>query len=272
MSEFLTVIRPSPRFHLGLKELWDYRELIISLVEREIKVRYKQTLIGVLWVVIQPLATMTIFTLFFGRLAKIPSGELPYPIFALSGVILWSYFASALSGASHSLVEHKPLLSKIYFPRLALPLSAVCVGVVDFGINLILLITLMIGYGVTPHFTLIFAPIFLVLTMLTALSVGLWLAALNAFYRDVRYVIPFLIQLWMFASPVVYPSSIVPERWQWVFALNPMVGLIEGFRWCISGHGALPSLMLFSMGVILILLIGGIAYFRHIERTLADWI
>ncbi|MCX8112215.1 MAG: ABC transporter permease [Bacteroidia bacterium] len=272
MAQTQVVIRPSSAFRIGLAELWRYRDLLLSLVEREIKVRYKQTLIGVAWAVVQPLFMVLVFTLFFGRLAKMPSGDLPYPVFVLSGMILWHYFAASLIGAANSLVEYKPLLSKVYFPRLVLPIAAVLVGSVDFGISLILLIAFASVYGVKLQLTFLFAPVFFVMTAFTALSVGLWLSSLNAMYRDVRYALPFLVQLWMFISPVVYPSSLLPESWQWIYALNPMVGLIEGFRWCVMGQGQVPILLWVSMSVVVLILVGGIVFFRQTERTLSDWI
>lgn len=266
------LIQPSSALRIGLTELWQYRELVLSLVIREIRVRYKQTLIGILWALLQPAAMMLVFTLFFGRLAKIPSGELPYPVFALSGILLWNYFASALSGAANSLIEYKSLLSKVYFPRLVLPVASVAVGVIDFAITLTLLLIVAGLYGIIPGLAFLLAPVFLLLTAFTALSIGLWLAALNAMYRDVRYALPFFIQLWMFASPVVYPATLLPDAWQWLYALNPMVGLIEGFRWAILGVGQLPITMFISIAAMAIIFTGGVIFFRRTERTLADWI
>lgn len=266
------LIQRSPTLHLGLAELWRYRELVIALVKREIQVRYKQTLIGIAWALLQPAAMMLVFTLFFGRLAKLPSGDLPYPVFALSGILLWNYFATALSGAANSLIEYKNLLSKVYFPRLALPIAAVAVGIVDFVIAFVLLLLVAGLYGIFPQATFLLAPLFLLLTAFTALSVGLWLSALNAMYRDVRYALPFFIQLWMFASPVVYPAFLLPEAWQWLYALNPLVGIIEGFRWAILGSGRLPAAMVVSFLMIGVIFVGGLVFFRRTERTLADWI
>jgi len=272
VGENVVRIQPSSVLSLGLRELWQYRELLFSLVQREISIRYKQTLIGVAWALLQPATMVLTFTIFFGRLAKIPSGDLPYPLFALTGVLLWSYFSTALSGSANSLVDYRYLLSKVYFPRLVLPLSPVITAAVDFAVALGLLVGMMLFYGILPSLTILLVPVFLLLTALTALSAGLWLAALNAMYRDVRYVLPFFIQLWMFASPVVYPSSLLPERWRWVYALNPMVGLIEGFRWSITGVGSMPLTLGISLSVVVVVLLGGIAYFRKVERTLADWV
>ncbi|MCS7153318.1 MAG: ABC transporter permease [Bacteroidia bacterium] len=273
MAQSPTVlIRPNSSIYLGLRELWQYREVLFSLVQRDIKIRYKQTLIGVLWVVIQPLFMVAVFTLFLGRLAKIPSGDLPYPVFALSGFILWNYFASALGASANSLIEYKAIISKVYFPRLILPLAPILVGGVDFLINLALLVAFAAIYGIPIKLTFLLTPVFFLITAFTVLSVGLWLAGLNAMYRDVRYVLPFFIQLWMFASPVVYPSSLIPENWRWAYALNPMTLVLEGFRWCIAGRGEMPIIPWLSLLMLAVIFIGGLFFFRKIERTLADWI
>ncbi len=265
-------IAPPGRLHaLNLRELADYSELLYFLVWREIKVRYKQTVIGAGWAVIQPVATMLVFTLFFGRLAKIPSGGIPYPLFFYAALLPWTYFAGALSGATTSVVENQRVITKVYFPRVLLPLSAVFSGLVDFAIALVLLAGMALYYRVTPGPWLVFLPAFLLLAMLTALGAGLWLAALNALYRDVRYVMPFLVQFWLFASPVAYPSSLVPERWRTLYGLNPMVGVIDGFRWSVTGQNA-PSwgLVAASASAVLVMLIVGLWYFRRMEATVAD--
>jgi lipopolysaccharide transport system permease protein len=267
----IRITSPSGWWALPLGELWNYRELLYFFVWRDIKIRYKQTAIGASWAVLQPFLTMLIFSLFFGRLAHIPSEGLPYPIFYYAALLPWMYFASALQGATNTIVENQRLISKAYFPRLALPLSAVLSGLVDFGISLLMFITMMIYYRIHPSAHALWLPLFLLLAVLTALGVGLWLSALNAIYRDVRYVLPFLVQFWMFASPVAYPSSLVPEKWRWLYGLNPMAGVIEGFRWSLAGRGEAPSgLMFVSAGVVLVVLLSGFAYFQRMETTIAD--
>ena len=224
-----------------------------------------------LWAVLQPFLTMLIFSLFFGRLAHIPSGGLPYPIFYYSALLPWMYFATALQNATNAIVENQRVITKVYFPRLALPLSSVLAGLVDFGVSFLMFVAMMIYYGIRPHATLLWLPMFLLLAMLTALGVGLWLSALNAIYRDVRYVVPFLVQFWMFASPVAYPSSLVPGKWRWLYGLNPMAGVIEGFRWSLAGSGEAPGRMLvFSSLAVAAILLGGLAYFQKMETTVAD--
>ncbi|MBI4526973.1 MAG: ABC transporter permease [Deltaproteobacteria bacterium] len=262
---------PARAVDLNLTELWAYRELLYFFVWRDIKVRYKQTVIGAGWAVIQPFFTMIVFSLFFGMLAKMPSEGLPYPIFYYSALLPWMYFANALSQATSAVVGHQNMITKVYFPRLILPLAAVVAGLVDFGIAFVILIAMMVYYGIglTPAFMLL--PLFLLLTIATVLGVGLWLSALNAIYRDVRYVVPFLIQFWMFASPVAYPSSLVPEKWRWLYGLNPMAGVIEGFRWSLTGQGQPPGLFLFaSLAAVVGVLIGGLIYFQKMEGTIAD--
>ena len=215
--------------NLRLREVWDYRELLYFFVWRDIKVRYKQTAIGAAWAVLQPFLTMVAFSLFFGKLAKIPANGLPYPVFYYCALLPWIYFAGALQSATNVVVEQQRVITKIYFPRVVLPISAVLSGLVDFAISFAVLLALLAYYGIAPTSAVLWLPVFLLLAVFTALGVGLWLSALNAFYRDVRYVVPFLVQFWMFASPVAYPSSLVPERWRWLYGLNPMAGVIEGF-------------------------------------------
>jgi lipopolysaccharide transport system permease protein len=260
-----------PWFDWNLRELAAYRELLYFFVWREIKVRYKQTVIGVGWAVLQPLATMIVFSLFFGRLAKIPSGGLPYPLFFYCALLPWTYFSGALTGATGSVVENQRVITKVYFPRLILPLSAVFSGLVDFAVAFTLLLGMAFYYHITPGPWLAFVPLFLLLAMLTAFGAGLWLAALNALYRDVRYVVPFLAQFWMFASPVAYPSSLVPAGWRWLYGLNPMAGVIDGFRWAITGQNP-PSagLLAASAAGVLVMLVAGLWYFRRMESTVAD--
>jgi lipopolysaccharide transport system permease protein len=265
-------IAPSRRlFSIRLRELWEYRELLYFFVWRDVKIRYKQTAIGAAWALLQPFLTMLVFSLFFGRLAKLPANGLPYPIFFYCALLPWSYFASSLQNATNIIVEQQRLITKIYFPRLVLPISAVLSGLVDFAVAFGMLIVLMLYYHITPGSAVLLLPAFLLLALLTALGFGLWLSALNAIYRDVRYVVPFLIQFWMFASPVAYSTSLVPQRWRWIYGLNPMAGVIEGFRWALTGKGLPPGPLLAASacGVVLVLL-GGLFYFRRMEGTVAD--
>lgn len=267
----LRITAPSRWWAIPFGELWAYRELLYFFVWRDIKVRYKQTVVGAAWAILQPFLTMLVFTLIFGKLAHIPSEGLPYPIFSYNGLLPWMYFAAALQNATNTIVENQRLITKVYFPRLALPLSAVVSGLVDFGISFLMFAAMMIYYHVRPGWTMLWLPAFLLLALLTALGVGLWLSALNAIYRDVRYVLPFLVQFWLFASPVVYPASLMPAKWRWVYGLNPMTGVIEGFRWALAGRGDPPGhLILISSGVVLLVLLSGVAYFQKMETTVAD--
>ncbi len=262
---------PRGLFNLRLGELWAYRELLYFFVWRDVKVRYKQTAVGVLWVVLQPLLTMAVFTLFFGRLAKLPSEGLPYPVFYFAALVPWTYFNYALQNATNVVVENQRMITKVYFPRLVLPLSSVLSGFVDFAIGFVVLIGVTLYYGIRPTAHAALLPAFLLLAILTALGVGLWLSALNALYRDVRYVMPFLLQFWMFASPVAYPSSLVPVKWRWLYGLNPMAGVIDGFRWAITGHGHAPAAsLLVSTAAVLVILFGGLIFFQRMEGTVAD--
>jgi lipopolysaccharide transport system permease protein len=265
---------PSGWWAIPFGELWEYRELVYFFVWRDIKIRYKQTAIGAAWAVLQPFLTMLIFSLFFGALAHIPSQGLPYPIFYYSALLPWMYFAASLQNATNTIVENQRVITKVYFPRLALPISAVLSGLVDFAISLLMFVAMMAYYHIHPTLAVLWMPVFLLMAVLTALGMGLWLSALNAIYRDVRYVVPFLVQFWMFASPVVYPSSLVSARWPkwaWLYGLNPMVGVIEGFRWSIAGSGDPPGrLVLISAGVVLVVLLSGLAYFQRMETTIAD--
>jgi lipopolysaccharide transport system permease protein len=267
----LRITPPARWWEIPFGELWEYRELLYFFVWRDIKIRYKQTAIGAAWAVLQPLLTMIVFTLFFGKLAHIPSEGLPYPIFYYSALLPWMYFAASLQNATNTIVENQRVITKVYFPRLALPLSSVLSGLVDFGVSFLMFVAMMVYYGVRPSATVVWFPAFLLLALLTALGVGLWLSALNAIYRDVRYVVPFLVQFWMFASPVAYPSSLVPEKWRWLYGLNPMAGVIEGFRWSLAGRGQPPGrLLLVSVGVVAIVLLSGVSYFQRMETTIAD--
>lgn len=267
----LRIAPPQGWCDLNLKEFWHARELIYFFVWRDIKVRYKQTAIGGAWAVLQPFLTMVIFSLFFGRLAKLPSNGLPYPVFFYCAILPWMYFATALQNSTNVIVDQQRVITKVYFPRLVLPLASVISPLLDFAISFIFFLLVMAYYRVQPTMALLLLPLFLGLAFLTALGVGLWLSALNAIYRDVRYVIPFLIQFWMFASPVAYPTSLVPERWRWVYGLNPLVGVIEGFRWALAGKGDPPgALMVASVGAVLFLVVTGAMYFQKMEGVVAD--
>jgi lipopolysaccharide transport system permease protein len=268
----VTVIEPGKGWAaLRLRELWEYRELLYFMTWREVKVRYKQTAIGAAWALIQPLFTMLVFALFFGRLAKMPSDGIPYPVFTLAALVPWTFFANGLTQSSNSLVTNANLVSKVYFPRLAVPIASILSGLVDFALSFLLLVGFMLIEGVHPTAHMLWLPAFLLLAIGTSLGVGLWLSALNVEYRDVRYVVPFLVQFWMFATPVAYPSSLVPEPWRSWYGLNPMVGVVEGFRWSLLGTGRAPGMMLaLSILVSLWLLAGGAYYFRRMERNFAD--
>ena len=256
---------------LRLSEVWAYRELLYFFVWRDVKVRYKQTVIGVAWVVLQPLLTMGVFTLFFGRLAKLPSDRLAYPVFYFCALVPWNYFATALQSCTSVVVDNQRVITKVFFPRLVLPLSAVVSGLVDFAIGFIVMSVVLAAYGIRPGLTALWLPVFLLLAVLTALGVGLWMSALNALYRDIRYVVPFLIQFWMFASPVAYPSSLVPQRWRWLYGLNPMAGVIDGFRWALTGHGQPPGpLLLASTAAVAVVFVGGLFFFQRMEGAIAD--
>lgn len=265
-------IRPSRGlFHLDLQSVWLYRELLVFLVWRDTKVRYKQAVIGAGWAVFQPLISMLLFTLLFSYLAKLPSDGMPYPLFAYAGLLPWNFIAQATSRSGTSLVGESHLISKVYFPRLIIPLAAASAPAVDLLCALMMMIPLMLWFGVTPGWQILFFPIFLVIALLAALAVSLWFSALHVKFRDVGHIIPFFVQFWMFASPVVYPVSLIPERWRTLYSLNPAVGVVEGFRWSLLGQRA-PSLetILPSVGIVLILFVSGIVYFKRMERTFAD--
>jgi lipopolysaccharide transport system permease protein len=264
-------IRASHRLSLNLKDIWEYRELLYFLVWRNIKIRYKQTALGAAWAVLQPVLTMLVFTMLFGRLAKVPSDGIPYPVFALTALLPWQLFAFALTESSNSLVASQNLITKVYFPRLIVPLSSTLSGLVDFAISFFALLVMMMYYHVTPGKALVWLPAFLLLALATALSVGLWLSALNVKYRDVRYTIPFMTQFWMLATPVAYSSSLIPEPWRKWYGLNPMAGVVEGFRWALLGKsGGVGPLLWVSLAAVLLLLTGGLFYFRRTEATFAD--
>jgi lipopolysaccharide transport system permease protein len=254
-----------------LRELWEYRELLYFFAWRDIKVRYRQTVMGALWAIIQPLFTMVIFSLFFGRLANVPSDGLPYPIFTFAALVPWTFFANALTQASNSLVVSGDMLKKIYFPRLALPTATVLAGVIDFALAFIVLLGIMLFYGFVPTINIIWLPFFMLLALVASIGVSLWLAAMNVQFRDVRYTIPFMTQAWLFVTPIAYPSSLLPEFWRTVYGLNPMAGVVEGFRWALLGTDTAPGpMMIVSSVVALILLVSGALYFRRMEQSFAD--
>jgi lipopolysaccharide transport system permease protein len=270
----LPVVRVQPSsgwVSLNLGVLWEYRELLWFLVWRDLKVRYKQTALGAAWAILQPFLTMAVFSVFLGRLANVPSDGLPYPLFAYCALLPWQLFAHALTQSADSLIADQRLITKVYFPRLVIPLSPLFAGLIDFAIAFIVLLPMMLYFGVLPTGALVALPLFLLLAMATALGVGLWLSALNVEYRDVRYTIPFLTQLWLFATPIAYPSSLVPEEWQVFYGLNPMAGVVEGFRWALLGtHSPPTGILLASSVAALTILVTGAFYFRRMERTFAD--
>ena len=269
--EIVRIEPPRGLLELRLRELWEYRELLYFFVWRDLKVRYKQTVIGVAWVILQPLMTMGVFTIFFGRLAKLPSEGLPYPVFYFAALVPWTYFAQALQNCTTIVVSNQQVITKVYFPRLVLPLAAVCSGLLDFVIGFAVMIILTLSFGIHPPATVALLPMFLLLAVATALGVGLWTSALNALYRDVASIIPFLVQFWMLASPVAYPSSLVPERWRWLYGLNPMAGVIDGFRWALTGVGKPPGAQMIASAVAVIaLVVAGLIFFQRVEGTVAD--
>ena len=257
----------------NLKELWEYRELLYFLCWRDIKVRYKQTVLGAAWAIIQPFLTMVVFTLFFGRLAQIPSDGIPYAIFCYSALVPWTFFANGLTQASSSLVSDANLLKKVYFPRLIMPVAGVLSGIVDFLVAFAVLLGMMVYYGLVPTIHILWLPAFLLLALVTALGVAMWLSAMNVQFRDVRYVIPFLIQFWLFATPIAYPSSLLSEPWRTLYGMNPMVGVVEGLRWALLGTATAPGLMsTVSALAALTVLVTGVFYFRRMEKTFADMV
>lgn len=271
-SQYFLRIEPTKGWiSLKLKDLWEYRELLGIFVWRDLKVRYRQTVIGVLWAVIQPLLTMVIFSIFFGKLAKVPSDEIPYPIFSYAALVPWTFFANTINQASNSLVNSADMIKKIYFPRLTLPIAAMLAGFVDFFLAFIILLGMMLYYGFVPTINIIWFPVFIILAIATSLGVSLWLSALNVQFRDVRYMIPFITQAWLFATPVAYPSSLLSEPWRTLYGLNPMVGVVEGFRWALLGTDTAPGpMMIVSFVVSFGLLFSGAYYFRRTERIFAD--
>lgn len=268
----VTILKPSRGWSgLNLRELWRYRELIYFLIWRDVKVRYKQTLLGAAWAIIQPFLTMVVFSIFFGQLAKIPTDNIPYPIFSFTALLPWQLFENGVSKAGNSLVAGRNLITKVYFPRLSVPLASVIAGIVDFMLAFVVLLGMMLYYGYRPLATIATLPLLLLLTLITALGAGLWLSALNVAYRDVGYVIPFIVRLWFFLTPITYSANLVPQGFRMLYALNPMTGVVEGFRWAMLGVGDPPSTMLIASTLAaLALLVSGAFYFRRMERTFAD--
>jgi len=273
MNEPRTItIKPSTGWAaLNLKDLWDYRELIYFFTWRDLKVRYKQTLLGASWAILQPVLTMVVFSIFFGGLAKVPSDGVPYPIFSYTALLPWTLFSKALQDASRSLVSSANIISKVYFPRLILPISSTLAGLVDFAIAFVVLLLMMVFYGIRPTANLWLLPLLVLLALITAIGVSLWLSALNVMYRDVGHMLPFLNQFWMYITPIAYSSSIVPEKWRFVYALNPLTGVVEGFRWALLGTGEGPGItLLISSCIAILITISGLFYFRRMERKFAD--
>lgn len=273
-SHPVVILRPSGHFaRLNLGDVWEYRDLLYFLVWRDIKVRYKQTALGAAWAVLQPLLTMVAFSVFFGKLAKVPSNGIPYPVFTFAALLPWQLFSYSMTEAGNSLIGSQNLITKIYFPRLVIPIAAVLGGLPDFAISFAVLLVLMAIYGIAPTLAILTIPLFILLAVATALAAGLWLSALNVKYRDVRYTIPFLSQFWLFLTPVAYPSSLIPEKWRVLFGLNPMAGVAEGFRWALLGEKEAPGPMLIvSIAIVAVLLVTGLYYFRRLEATFADTI
>jgi len=267
-----TVIEPSGKWvSLQLRELWNYRELLLFLTWRDVKVRYQQTFFGVAWAVLQPLSTMLVFSIVFGRFAKLPSDGVPYPVFTMCALIPWQLFQYSLNHSSNSLVNSQHLVKKVYFPRLIIPVAAVLDGLVDFSVSCVLLVAMMALYGIAPTANIVFLPLFVLFATVAALSVGVWFSALNVQYRDIKYTVPFVTQIWMYATPVAYSAKLVPEEWRWLYGLNPMVGVVEGFRWALLGKTAeLGTSTYVSLGVVVVVLIAGLAYFRRMEASFAD--
>ncbi len=268
------IIRVEPSrgwVYLKLGELWEYRELLYFLTWRDIKVRYKQTLLGVGWAVIQPFFTMVVFSLFFGKLARMPSDGIPYPVFTFTALVPWTFFSNGLNQASNSLVGSANLITKVYFPRLTIPIASVLVGAVDFVFSFLILICMMLYFGIVPTINILWLPLLLTLVVIISLGVSLWLSALNVQFRDVRYVIPFLTQLWLFATPIAYPSSLLHEPWRTLYGINPMAGVVEGFRWALLGAKTAPGpIIIVSSSVAFLVLVSGALYFRRMEKTFAD--
>jgi lipopolysaccharide transport system permease protein len=273
-SKDLSVIRIEPSkgwVYLGLRELWTYRELVYFLIWRDVKVRYKQSVLGAAWAIIQPFFTMVVFSIFFGKLAKMPSDGIPYPLFSYAALVPWAFFSNGLNSASNSLVSGSNLIKKVYFPRLAMPIAAVMGGAVDFVLAFLMLIAMMLYYGITPTINVLWLPFFLILAFVTSLGTSLWFSAMYVQFRDVRHIVPFLTQIWMYATPIVYPSSLLPEPWRSLYGINPMAGVVEGFRWALLGVGQAPGpIIIVSSFAAFMLMFFGAYYFRRLEKTFAD--
>jgi lipopolysaccharide transport system permease protein len=272
MMEMKISAKSKTNFTTIAKELWQYRDLVSILAWRDYKVRYAQTFLGFVWAFLQPLATLLIFTLIFSRVAKVDTGEIPYPLFAQSGMLAWTYFAFLISQAGNSIVGAQAMVKKIYFPRLVIPISKAMVGLIDFLISLVILVLIGVYYQFVPSSNIVYLPLFVLLLIIGGLGVGIWVSALTVRYRDFSHLLPFMVQIGMYASPVAYAASMVPEKYQWVYALNPMVGVIEGVRWSIIGGAAPGGIIYFSMGVMLLLFFSGLWYFKKVERVMADLI
>lgn len=273
-SKDLSVIRIEPSkgwVCLGLRELWTYRELVYFLIWRDVKVRYKQSVLGAAWAIIQPFFTMVVFSIFFGKLAKMPSDGIPYPLFSYAALVPWAFFANGLNSASNSLVSGSNLIKKVYFPRLAMPIAAVMGGAVDFVLAFLMLIAMMFYFGITPTINVLWLPFFLILAFMASLGTSLWFSAMYVQFRDVRHIVPFLTQIWMYATPIVYPSSLLPEPWRSLYGINPMAGVVEGFRWALLGVGHAPGpIIIVSSFAAFMLMFFGAYYFRRLEKTFAD--
>jgi lipopolysaccharide transport system permease protein len=274
LPELVTIKPVKGWVPLNLKDLWHYRELIYFLTWRDLKVRYKQSVLGVLWAILKPFMNMVVFTIFFGQLAKIPSDGIPYPIFSYTGLLPWIFFASALEVSARSMLQSGSMVSKIYFPRIIVPLASVFANLVDFAISFIILIGMMIFYHIVPTVNIFWLPVFLLLAMIAAIGVGLWFSALLVMYRDVNYLLPFITEIWKFVSPVVYSATMIPEKWQWLYSLNPMAGVVSGFRWALLGKPETISFpgVAISAGISLVIFISGLYFFRRMERVFADMI
>jgi lipopolysaccharide transport system permease protein len=256
---------------LNIGDLWEYRELVYFLMWRNVKIRYKQTVLGAAWAIIQPFMTMLVFSLFFGKLAKVPSDSIPYPIFSFAALVPWTFFSNSLALASNSLIGSAHLITKVYFPRLAIPIATVLSGLVDFAVAFLMLVLMMMYYGITPTSRTLWLPLFLLLALITSLGVSLWLSAMSVEYRDVQHVMPFVLQFWLFATPIAYSSSMLSEPWRTMYGLNPMVGVVEGFRWALLGTNTGPGpIIVVSSLVAIVVLVSGAFYFRRMERTFAD--
>jgi lipopolysaccharide transport system permease protein len=267
----LRITPPTRWWALPAAELWEYRELLYFFIWRDIKIRYKQTVIGVAWAVLQPFLMMLMYSLIFGRIARLSTNGLPFAVFYYSGLLPWTFFAASMQASTTTIVENQRLITKVYFPRLQLPFSAVLAGLADFGVSFLMFVAILLYYRFWPTPAVVWFPLFVILGVLAAVGVGLWLSALNAIYRDVRYVVPFLVQFWMIASPVAYPASLIRRQWQWAYGLNPMAGVIEGIRWSLTGTGEAPTgLIVSSIITALLLLLTGVAYFQKVESTVAD--